>query len=129
MPGCHKDWTFYIFPYWCQITKKCSSYLWSQSRKNGISRSLIFKYSLEFIQAPPEEINLESRFEIPAVENLLFSLRMDHLGSGIRLQRDIFGAALIGIHDSDSWLVHERRMVGKLRIRIVIRIPISPSER
>ena len=54
---------------------------------------------------------------------------MDHLGSGIRLQRDIFGAALTGIHDSGSCLVHERRMVGGLRIRIGIRIPISPSER
>lgn len=40
---------------------------------------------------------------------------MDHLGSGVRLQRDIFGAAFSGIHDSDPWLVHEGRMVGRFR--------------
>lgn len=64
-----------IVPHWCQIKEERD--LWSQSRKHGIAGSLkSLKPSLEFISTSSEEINLESKLEIPAGENfIVFSPR------------------------------------------------------
>lgn len=47
---------------------------------------------------------------------------------GLSCKETVFRAAWIRIHDSDLGLVDERRVVGRFRTKILIRISISSKE-